>query len=313
MFPGKKAAQVDDWLMHCNVSFLDAGGYASKMRPLRASIENEVVLVPLGGQQITPDMCVGRVEGPNPWLRARLSQVTETPRRYEQHMRHHAVVFGARRADGTTRAVACGFFAGAALWCNSLDPGVRFVGRADNIVAGINNNELVAAVHVVTTLHLKGEEAPLLACPALPLPIGAATLSVAVQDLRAALQSPDSPDNAYAGAFVDLLKHVLVKRPDVVNLAAETLRINTLTAFINFLHRPVTLNPTFELPATWRAQDSRNFTSKGGTKADRRLRALLVKAAAALRSRSAHMEPYYALLSQMHAQVYPQEPTSPRH
>lgn len=53
-----------------------------------------------------------------------------------------------------SRPVALGMFVGDAVYRNTLDPELRFAGRQDDVAIGLDANPLLAAVHVLTFLHM---------------------------------------------------------------------------------------------------------------------------------------------------------------
>ncbi len=53
-----------------------------------------------------------------------------------------------------SKPIALGMFVGDRVYSNTLNPKIRFMGREDDVSGGVDANPLLAAVHVLTFLHM---------------------------------------------------------------------------------------------------------------------------------------------------------------
>lgn len=168
-----------------------------------------------------------------------------------------------RHSSNDMRSVAIGFFAGKELYRNTLDPATRFVARkGDDVDNGVDKNQLLAAVHVVTVTHLQGEEAPRVD-PVLMTAVSRSDmlpepLTLIVADLQLDVHAAEGTlEKHRATTFLSYIVRVNRERTEVP-LGSDKKRIETLCDVFNIASDPLSTRKVRLMPTGRAEAASRN-------------------------------------------------------
>lgn len=175
-----------------------------------------------------------------------------------------------------SRPLALGIFVGDAVYRNSLDPALRFTGRQDDIAIGVDANPLLAAVHVLTFLHMPTDpkKVPNTLAPTLEELIALSGMPYAPLDIIATADSTSLPpplrllvadmrsgstreELAMIGGMLAALRRTLV------NTAAFTYETRERADFVARLveHVELGFSCIFGLSSATRAEESSNLVA----------------------------------------------------
>lgn len=210
--------------------------------------------------------------------------------------RRASVASDAPNLSDNVQSVAIGFFAGKELYRNTLDPAMRFVGRkGDDVANGVDRNQLLAAVHVVTVTHLQGEQAPHID-PVLMTPVSKndmlpEPLSLIVADMQQDRHAAEGTLQRHrAMTFLGYVARVNRQRADVP-LGSDKKRIETLSDVFDIVNDPLSTKRVHLAPTGRAAAAARN---------PRRVPPLLSVLKKAAASVAAHTCGQHSALRQLH-------------
>lgn len=265
-----------------------------KRNLLTAAMDNHVVMLPMY-QPVNP--C--------------------TPGWYRERLRDNLVLLccNESRTLDAINCVALGMFVGDQLYANTLDKTSRFQGRPDDFNNGVDNNQVLAPVHIITTLFRntnvtlagmlggvgEGMELPFAYQANLPHP-----LEAAVRDIQAATTTPMDiagtsrfMEQMLSGVVVGLLRHEKVPRTTVVD---DTDRVDLVTKVLDL----VTGHLDTDLINTPIAQANRaeKLAPKNKKRKDKfALKTVLQRAACNVQKSRLHPADHYATMDRLHADL----------